>query len=137
MPADSTMRRVLEEGTARRWIVRASLDSTVLGQGVLTGYSENTLSIGEQELRLAEISLLERRMSSRRSLRTGAIVGGLIGAGLGSLGAAFACEMDESSDPCTGMTIKLVAFTTGIGAGIGGLSAGFLGRTEWRPVWRR
>lgn len=136
-PADSALTRLLHEGTARRWIVRASVDSTVLRQGVLTGYTDSTLSIADEHLRLAEITMLERRMSSRRSLRTGAIVGGLIGAAVGALGAAFACEMDESSDPCTGMTIKVVAFTAGIGAGMGGLSAGFLGRSEWRQVWQR
>ena len=118
-------------------MVRVTADSAVVHQGVVRQLSDSSFAVAGQQIALAGITMLERRMSSRRSLRTGAIVGGLLGAGLGALGAAFACSMGESGDGCSEVVILGIALVAGIGAGIVGLSAGFLGSSEWRPLWQK
>ena len=135
VPADSLM-QLLQQARTQRWIVRATADSAVRQQGVVTQIGDSSFTIAGQHLALAGITMLERRMSSRRSLRTGAIVGGLLGAGMGALGAAFACGMEESGDSCS-YAVPIIVLIAGIGAGIGGLSAGFLGSSDWRIVWQK
>lgn len=135
VPADS-LTQLLQQARTQRWIVRATADSAVRHQGVVTQVGDRSFTIAGQHLALAGITMLERRMSSRRSLRTGAIVGGLLGGGLGALGAAFACSMGESGDSCS-EAVPIIVLIAGIGAGIGGLSAGFLGSSEWRIVWQK
>jgi hypothetical protein len=135
-PADSLM-QLLQQARTQRWIVRVTAESVVAHQGVVTQVSDSSFTVAGQRVPLARITMLERKMSSRRSLRTGAIVGGLLGGGLGALGAAFACSMDESGDGCSEVVILGIALVAGIGAGIGGLSAGFLGSSEWRIVWQK
>ena len=135
-PADS-LTQLLQQARTQRWIVRVTADSAVRHEGMVTQVSDSSFTVAGHHMALAGITMLERRMSSRRSLRTGAIVGGLLGAGLGALGAAIACSMDESGDGCSEVVILGIALVAGIGAGIGGLSAGFLGSSEWRPLWRK
>ena len=134
-PADS-LTQLLQQARTQRWIVRVTADSAVRHEGMVTQVGDSSFTVAGQHLALAGITRLERRMSSRRSLRTGAIVGGLLGAGLGALGAAFACGMAESGDSCS-EAVPIIVLIAGIGAGIGGLTAGFLGSSEWRPLWRK
>jgi hypothetical protein len=135
VPADS-LTQLLQQARTQRWIVRVTADSVAGHQGVVTQVGDSSFAVAGQQMALARITMLERRMSSRRSLRTGAIVGGLLGAGLGALGAAFACGMEESGDSCS-YAVPIIVLVAGIGAGIGGLSAGFLGSSEWRIVWQK
>jgi hypothetical protein len=136
-PADSLLLQQLQKAKSGRWIVRVNADTAVARQGVIRAVSDSSLTIADQPVLLKDIALLEAFGSSRKSLRTGAIVGGLLGAGLGGLGAAFGCALDESGDDCTDNAIVIVTLTSVIGAGVGGLFAGFLGSSEWRPLWRR
>lgn len=136
-PADSQLTQVLQKAKRGRWIVRVNADTAAARQGVIQAVNDTSLTLADHQTLLKDIVLVESLGSSRKSLKTGAIVGGLLGAGVGWLGASLVCAMNEGDDDCTDNAIVILTLTSAIGAGVGGLFAGFLGSSEWRPLWRK
>ncbi len=135
VPADTALTQLLQEARARKWVMRAGADSSFISQGELKAFTDSTLTIGDQQLRLAEISLLDRRVTNRKILGGGALVGGLAGAVLGAGLIGLACSYQPD---CGGDTIFLIGGAlTASGAAIGGVFGGLLGGYEWRTVWQR
>jgi hypothetical protein len=65
----------------------------------------------------SEVLAIRKKDSIRNGTKSGAVIGGGVGAGLGTLGAIAIC----SDFKCTPAAIAAVAATAGIGAGIGAL----------------
>lgn len=120
---------MLREAEQADWIVRATLVDSTLVEGKVQA-DGSVARIGETEIALARVRLMERMRSGRAGVIAGARWGA--GAGLG-LGAFYLllCMNTAGCDPFVAVAVPM-----GLGAFLGGVIGGALDTSvRWDPIW--
>jgi hypothetical protein len=126
-----TAEQVLLQAKANRWYIRANLYEGRQIQGSVRSVRSDLFQIDSIEIPLERIQSIDRRITQRKEVTRGTMIGASAGLGLSALLVLATCERGCLDDH----SVKLVASYTGLGAVLGAFLGGMSAKHDWLKVW--
>ena len=125
---------VLREADQADWVVRATLNDSIRAEGRVQ-MASGQVRVGDAEIALARVRLLERMRSGRAGVITGAKWGAGAGAVLG-VGMAMMCNGFDARCGLAPEGILIVGWSSFFVGFFGAVIGGALDTSvRWDPIW--